>query len=433
MRSRWIGIILIVLALVILAGVMYENSHRKVVPLQFSPTAMLNSIWQNYQKEYLEPGDYRTLDRSRDNITTSEGESYTMLRAVWLGDKTTYDEELTWTKDNLQHKTGDHLFAWLFGERADGSYGVLTAQGGNTTASDADSDIALSLIFAYSRWQDPTYVRDARDIVRDIWSQEVITINGVPYLTADNFEKGSASNVVIVNPSYLSPASYRIFAEVDPQDPWNELVNSSYTVIGDSMKMNLDATSTDNLPPDWITINKTTGAIAAYDASENISTSTQSGSTNTGSSATSTASSLTTNFGYDAIRVPFRLALDYEWFQDPRDKQLLDQMTYLSTEYNKNGELAATYTHSGAIAPSYNYEDASMYGATIGYFMISNPKLATTVYNNKLLFLYNPDTNAWKQLLPYYDDNWAWFGIALYNNLLPNLAASVPSSVLGSQ
>jgi hypothetical protein len=66
MRSRWIGIILIVLALVILAGVMYENSHRKVVPLQFSPTAMLNSIWQNYQKEYLETGDYRTLDRSRD-------------------------------------------------------------------------------------------------------------------------------------------------------------------------------------------------------------------------------------------------------------------------------------------------------------------------------------------------------------------------------
>jgi endo-1,4-beta-D-glucanase Y len=430
MRTRWIGYILIVLAIVILFGVVYENSHRKVVPLLFSPTAMLNSIWQNYQAEYLEVGDYRTLDRSRDNITTSEGESYTMLRAVWLGDKTVYDEQLNWAKDNLQHKTGDHLFAWLFGERPDGSYGILTAQGGNTTASDADTDIALSLVFAYSRWQDPTYVRDARDIIRDIWNQEVITINGVPYLTADNFEKGSASPTVIVNPSYLSPYAYRIFAEVDPQDPWNELVNSSYTVIGDSMKMNLDATSSANLPPDWITINKTTGAIAAYDQTQTAIA--QSGSSND-STATTTSSTLTTNFGYDAFRVPFRLALDYEWYKDPRDKALLDQMSFLSTTYEKNGLLDATYTHSGAVAPASNYEDAAMYGATIGYFMIADPKLAPTVYNNKLLFLFNPNSNTWKQVLPYYEDNWAWFGLALYNNLLPNLAASVPASVLGSQ
>jgi endoglucanase len=142
---------------------------------------------------------------------------------------------------------------------------------------------------------------------------------------------------------------------------------------------------------------------------------------------------LTTNFGYDAIRVPFRLALDYQWYKDPRDKTLLDDMSFLSSTYTATGRLDAVYTHAGSIAPAYAYESDSMYGATIGYFMVANPSLATSVYNDKLLALYNPDTNAWKTQLSYYDDNWVWFGLALYNNLLPNLAASESSTTLATQ
>jgi endo-1,4-beta-D-glucanase Y len=149
MRPRWLGYVLVILAVGLLLSVLYENGHRKDVPLLFSASAMLNSIWQNYQKQYLEQGDYRTLDRSRNNITTSEGQGYTMLRSVWLGDKTTFDQEVVWTKNNLQHKD-DHLFAWLFGQRADGTYGVLTDQGGMTSASDADTDIALAMVFGYA-------------------------------------------------------------------------------------------------------------------------------------------------------------------------------------------------------------------------------------------------------------------------------------------
>jgi hypothetical protein len=188
------------------------------------------------------------------------------------------------------------------------------------------------------------------------------------------------------------------------------------------MALTLDASSSAGLPPDWIAINRKTGVI----------TSEPTAITSSSSSAPS-SSSLSTNFGYDAMRVPFRLALDYQWYKDPRDKELLDQMSFLSTTYNAAGRLDATYTHAGTIAANYNYESAAMYGGTIGYFMVSDPTLATTVYNDKLLFLYDADTNTWKQILSYYDDNWAWFGIALYNHLLPNLTTSVPQSVLVSQ
>jgi len=71
-----------------------------------------------------------------------------------------------------------------------------------------------------------------------------------------------------------------------------------------------------------------------------------------------------------------------------------------------------------------------MYGGTIGYFVIADPEKAQKVYQDKLVYLYNPDTDSWKQMLSYYDDNWAWFGIALYNRLLPNLVASLPPAAL---
>jgi endo-1,4-beta-D-glucanase Y len=418
MRIRWLGYVLVIGAVALLLSVLYENGHRKDVPLLFSASAMLNSIWQNYQKQYLEPSDYRTLDRSRNNITTSEGQGYTMLRAVWLGDKTTFDEEATWTKNNLQHKN-DHLFAWLFGQRADGTYGIITDQGGMTSASDADTDIALALVFGYARWQNPQYLGDARDIMRDIWAKEVIVISGTPYLTADDLEASSTKATVAVNPSYFAPYAYRIFAEVDPTHPWNKLADGSYQLLQASMLSPLDASSTAKLPPDWMLINKKTAA---------IETPTQSQPSYSGNSTTTPS-----NFGYDAMRVPFRLALDYQWFNDPRDKQLLDQMRFLSNTWKADGLILETYTHAGAVLPQFTRESPAVYGGTIGYFMVSDPTLAPTVYQNKLLFLLNPNTNTWKELLPYYDDNWAWFGIALYNHLLPNLAASVPANILSTQ
>jgi endoglucanase len=63
-----------------------------------------------------------------------------------------------------------------------------------------------------------------------------------------------------------------------------------------------------------------------------------------------------------------------------------------------------------------------MYGGTIGYFMINDPSSADEIYEQKLKTLYDQDSNSLRTPLSYYDSNWAWFGLALYNDLLPNLA-----------
>jgi endo-1,4-beta-D-glucanase Y len=399
---RLLSSVLVCALLIVGAAVLYRLSGKADMPLIFSSTQLLNATWLTYKTEYVEAGTYRTIDPQRGSITTSEGQSYTMLRAVWLGDKQTFDGAWGWTKTNLYH-TNDHLFAWLWGQKPDGTYGVLTAQDGEASASDADTDIALSLIFAYARWQDPAYLDAARGIVGDIWNKEVIEINGTPYLTADDVEKSSASAYAAIDPSYLNPAAYRIFAEVDPTHPWAQLVDSSYHILQQSIQSPLDKGHSANLPPDWIEINKQTGALQAMPSTAD-----------------------TTNFGFDALRVPFRLALDWAWFKDPRDTATLQELSFLGAQWNTNQTLASTYTHDGSVVVA--AEAPAMYGGTIGYFMLAAPTLAQSVYEQKLVSLYDPGTEKWEEPLSYYDDNWAWFGIALYNGQLPNLAANLPAA-----
>ncbi len=388
----------LVVALAVL-GIGYGLYRYEPPPLIFSPTQMMGALWMRYKTAYLEQGTMRTVDRQGDNVTTSEGQSYTMLRAVWMGDKETFDGSWRWTRDNLQHTSGDKLFAWLFGRRADGSWGILSEQGGNTTASDADQDIALALIFAHARWQDDEYLVAAKEIIRDLWDKEVVESSGEPFLAANNLEKFSESTTALVNVSYLAPYAYRIFAQVDPAHPWGRLVDSSYRMLGDSMAQPLDQSGSASLPPDWIRVNKTSGVISPP------------------------GGVLTTNFGYDALRTPWRIALDWQWYREPRAEHLLAQMQPLAAAWQQKGALAVTYAHDGSVIDP--KEAPAMYGGTIGYFMVADTAHAKRVYEQKIAALYNPGLNAWKEPLSYYDDNWAWFGIGLYHGLLPNLAASV--------
>jgi endoglucanase len=393
-RKNW-GILLIVLAFVILGFVAYKNSARRQVPIVFSPRGELMALWEDYKKEYLEPNTFRVLDKQKDFITTSEGQSYAMLRAIWLGDKETFDKVWQWTKDNLQRED-NNLFSWLFGRLPDGSYGILTDQGGYNTASDADVDIALALIFAAARWNEEQYYGDARVLIDSVWEHEVVYIHEKPYLAANNLEKDAPTNIVL-NPSYFAPYAFRIFAKLDPDHPWLQLVDTSYDILERSLESPLDSARTASIPPDWIIMNRNSGTLSAP-----------------------SGNNLTTNMSFDALRIPWRIALDWQWFNEPRAKTVLSKMSFLSEEWQRNSLLYTNYRHDGQ--PTLKNQSAAFYGGTICYFMVVDPEQAKMIYENKLQILFNPDTDSWKVKLGYYDDNWAWFGIALYNNFLPNLA-----------
>jgi len=396
---RIIGISIIVVGLGVTTYVLAFSSDKADEKKVFADSTMLSGLYNAYKLEYFEKGTGRTLDKQQNNITTSEGQSYTMLRAVWQSDKETFDSSWAWTQEQLQRE--DNLFSWRWGQKADGTYGVLTDQGGQNTASDGDSDIALALIMAASRWQESKYLDDAKKIVSAMWEKEVITVKGVPYLASNDLEKNSQLDAVM-NPSYLSPYAYRIFAKVDsnPKHDWMALVDSSYDLINKSMDSKLDTAESAQLVPDWVLMNKETGELKAPTA--------EGGST------------LTTRYGYDAMRTTWRLGLDYQWNKEDRAKKTLEKMSTLGDAWKNNQTIYSIYSHDGQIVSK--DEPPEVYGTAMGYFATVDPDAGDEIYKTKLQNLYDANDNKWAVPMSYYSDNWAWFGMALHDEKLPNLA-----------
>jgi endo-1,4-beta-D-glucanase Y len=397
LNARIAGLLLLTFGLATAGGVAAYNNQQRQVPIIFSDSEVLTTVWGNYKKTILEPNTYRALDRQRGAITTSEAEGYTMLRAVWMDDQTTFDQSWQWTKDNLGRPT-DHLSSWLFGQRSDGSYGVITEQGGYNSAADGDTDIALALILAHGRWNRAEYLTTAKAIVGDIWKFDVVQMSGKPVLAADDLERNSKTNI-LVNPSYFSPAAYRLFAKLDPAHNWEELASNSYAILSASAAAPLGSTRPGILPPNWVVMSKGDGSLKASDNPQ-----------------------LPSGYGYDALRIPWRVALDYVWFESSEAYDYLHTLRFFTGEWTSQKKLASVYRHDGTVSDA--NESPAMYGAAIGYFLVADHEHFKEVYDTKLATLYSTDKDSWAQpdLMGYYNDNLAWFGIALATGQLPNLS-----------
>jgi endo-1,4-beta-D-glucanase Y len=165
-----LGITLILAALATSTTTTYLNSSSRTESIVYSNKAMLAQLWETSKANQVEVGSGRTVDRSNHNVTTSEGESYTLLRSVWMDDQKTFDSSIKWTQGNLQ-RPSDLLYSSRYGRRPDGSYGILTDQGGVNTSAGADTDIALALVMASQRWHDQKYLDYATPIIKSIWNQ----------------------------------------------------------------------------------------------------------------------------------------------------------------------------------------------------------------------------------------------------------------------
>src|SRR5579859_1497827 len=254
--KKVLGFFLLFLSISIAFYVWYQNSQYSGLTRTFSSYTLLSSSWEKYKLRFLNK-DGRVINYQQNSVTTSEGQSYAMLRAVWIDDKDTFDLVWKWTKYNMR-RPKDSLLGWQWGKQKDGKYGFIE-NGGDNSASDADTDIALALILASHRWNNTQYLDDAKKILPDIWQYETDTVNGKRYLLAGNW--ANREKEVIINPSYFSPYAWRIFAKVDKKNEWNSLVTPAYDLLTQSGKLVLNNKKGVGLPPDWINLERKTGVI----------------------------------------------------------------------------------------------------------------------------------------------------------------------------
>lgn len=371
----------------------FPNPQKDMIVAQLAKT------WESYKSRFIESSG-RVVDPTAGNITTSEGQSYALLRAVWQNDRPTFDKVLDWSHKNLQVVSAGNLFAYKWGKNnTTGTWNIMDT----STASDADSDIALALVLASRLWNDQGYLKMALDIIGDIWTFEVVQVQNVPYLTAGDWATGKTE--LPLNPSYLSPASMRIFAALDPAHDWTGLVDSSYRVIRGCAEAGLDTAAPAKLPPNWCGLNRQT---AQFTLSPDYPR-------------------LDTAYGYDAFRTMWRVALDYNWFGEKRALDFLTWSDTLRSKYKQAGKLVAVYDHAGNQLQA--QEDLAVYAGDLANFWLTDPLSASDIVDKKLLPAYNEfgGTQAgWGDLQNYYIQNWVWFGLALYAGRLPDFSITVP-------
>lgn len=356
-------------------------------PTPAPPTAqeMLERSWASYRRTFIQQ-DGRTIDPFREQATTSEGQSYSLLRAVWMDDRATFDTVLNWTNNNLRIR-GDQLFGYLWGAQPNGGWGIID----RAVATDADQDIALALISASQRWGDERYLEQARAILHDLWPATVVTIRGRPYMTAGDWTRDQST--ITLNPSYLAPYAYRVFATIDPEHPWASLVDTSYQVIEGCTYQALDQPISASLPPNWCGIERKSGAFVP---------------------AQSTTQPLDSDFGYDAFRTYWRVALDARYNQEPRAIAYLQRSNTLQLIWQQYGAVSSVYHHDGSIARE--QEDTTLYGGLIAQLVITDPAQADQLFNSKIVPLFTEQDGQayWSEPRNYYLQNWLWFGLALY-------------------
>lgn len=365
------------------------NSRRNI--LEVDKRNILEVSWDWYKKRFVNEG--RTLDFSSDQKTTSEGQSYSLLRAVWINDQEIFDKVLTWTFDHLK-LPDKNLFAWLYGRKTDGTFGIKD----ESTATDADQDIALSLLLAYKKWGNPDYLELAKDIIKDIWQYETSEIGGKRYVVAGDWVLKTKNTFYIINPSYLSPYAYRLFVQVNKDHDWNGLVETSYQILDQCSLSTLGPKESADIPPDWCALDKDGQITSAAQIYPNAS-----------------------DYSYDALRVLWRIALDYQWFKEQKAIAFLEKMKFWLNEWSQNQKIYASYTHEGKAKEK--TESLANYGAQLALFSIVDRNIARQIYDKKILpyFQLDQENAYWGEKNNYYDQNWVWFGLGLYGHRLPNL------------
>ena len=179
---------------------------------------------------YVDP-DGRVVRRDQGNDTVSEGQAYALLLAAAIGDDATVDRVWAWSAANLQRPDG--LLAW----HHDGNV-VLDDE----SAPDAEVDAIRGLLLASD------ISGDARDQaagrMMDALAERLVVAS--PASVGSVLSPGEwAIDRQISNPSYFSPRTVELLADLEPDGPWRELL------VGSRAELDTLTESGHRLPPDW--------------------------------------------------------------------------------------------------------------------------------------------------------------------------------------
>jgi len=323
---------------------------------------------------WYDPGASGSCNPNTGNCTVSEGIGYGMMITVYADNPS-----------DSAHTMFDRLWAY-YQSQTDGN-GLMNWQINGCSnayktgaATDGDLDVALALSMAYKQWNDSKYLTAAQSILGKIWSHEVD--QGAYLFKPDDQGTGN-----LYDPSYFAVGAARLFQTVDPTHTWSKVADNSLAFLAKT------ANSTTGLVPDWTDGN--------------------------GSSVDHNGSG-TGNFGYDAVRTPWRVALDYLWFGTPASKSFLDKIStwIIGTTAGVPTSIRVGYTTAGTFTNAVN----SVYTGAFVLSGVSDPADTAWIRQGyaRLLRL-GPDATG----TSYFNDSWGLIDLLTLSGNFQNFWGNV--------
>lgn len=410
------------------------------IPMVATPLdSALQRTWEGVKARNIRPWSDGMVHRPKSETpgdAVSEGQAYGMMLALYMNDQPGFDSIWDGAERHLWND-GNGFYDWRWQD------GRVTGSG---FATDADQDIALMLIFAdalvnkgiWTAHKSPKnvdYKSRAQSILNTLWTKGV---NAGALRPGANWGGGGTCGSGAgtwpcgehVNPGYFSPANYRIFKDFDKSHAWGDVVERSYAIIAKSPGYSK------GLLPDWMNLD--------------------------GSYPTSSA------LGYnpfdggralykDAIRVHWRLAMDWQWFKEPRAKTFLDAAyAFVQRDptkanfYRMDGSLIpaeSTFTLNGTKGPTRSRREHSP--LTVGMWataaMVSGGTDSADSWARELMRYHEEGSDMWGLAKDpdggledtahnevYFDQFLAWFGASILAGRFTNILADLGDSEAGT-
>jgi endoglucanase len=304
-------IALLAIPLLIFAAPKYpfpQSAHYSygILPTKINNDQVQAAYADFYARLYEENGD-KTMARIKwdtESMTVSEGIGYGMIIMAYM-DNATNNTQAKFDKlwkyyNNFLDAKG--LMNWKIN-------GFTSANQMNA-ATDAELDVAVSLMEAYKQWGDEKYLTDAKTFIGKIWKYEVDS--------SGNLSPGDSWGIFSSqrNPSYFCTGALQLFKKADTSN-WNRVITNSYALL---LKVR---NATTGLVPDWCT--------SAGQPREAV-------------------------FKYDAIRTPWRMAWAYCWYGHDTAKTICTSIaSWITTKTGGDpAKIGDGYNLDGSVTSSYN-------------------------------------------------------------------------------
>jgi endoglucanase len=304
------------------------------------------ALWKkNYLKndcsdprQYYVLNDEGNVKSSRSVICVSEGQGYGMQIVVLMAgfDKqaqSIYNGMFKFVAAHPTTKSPD-LMSWSILKNCVTNIEHTGDEDENTSATDGDMDIALSLLMADAQWGSKgsvDYRREGMKRVRAILGFEINKRNHTVLLSdANNF---GDDDYYDIRTSDFMPAHLKVFSKYLPDPEWKRVIDTMYAVFS-SIQAKYSPQA--GLLPDFI----------AYKAHKYVP-----------AKPHYLESKFDGDYYYNACRVPFRVAVDYLLFQDSRAQKLLIPLNnWIQDKTQINADnICAGYYLNGQEIPNHKY------------------------------------------------------------------------------